>query len=53
MYSYNRTKTLIRFFKNVDKNIVFRDCQMHFFLVIFYRYFVDLPAKNPLLLDYF
>jgi len=29
MYSSDRMKTLIRTFKDYDKNIVFRDCQMH------------------------
>ena len=28
MYSSDGMKTLIRKFKNYDKNIVFRDCQM-------------------------
>jgi len=27
MYSTDRMKTLIRIFKDYDKNIVFRDCQ--------------------------
>jgi len=49
-------KTLIRFVKDYDKNIVFIDRQMHFFLniylrrkeilLIFFRHFVELPAKN-------
>jgi len=30
MYSSDRMKTLIRMFKDYDKNIVFMDCQMHF-----------------------
>jgi len=29
MYPSDKMKTLIRFFKDYDKNIVFRDCQMH------------------------
>jgi len=29
MYSSDRMKTLIIFLKDYDKNIVFRDCQMH------------------------
>ena len=46
-------ETLIGIFKDYDKNIVFRDCQMHFLniylgrkkiLLIFLRHFVDLPA---------
>jgi len=28
MYSSDRMLTLIRFFKENDKNIIFRDCQM-------------------------
>ena len=31
MYSSDRMKTLIRLFKDNDKNIVFRDWQMHFY----------------------
>jgi len=55
-------KTLIRFFKNYDKNVVFRDWQMHFLniysrrngiLLIFLRHLVNLLAKNQPLLDYF
>jgi len=47
-------KTLIRFFKDYDNNFVFMDCQMHFLniylnrkeiLLIFFRHFVELPAK--------
>jgi len=47
-------KTLIRIFKDYDKNIVFRDCQMHVLniylrrkeiLLIFFCHFVELPAK--------
>jgi len=30
MYSSDRMKTVIRMLKCYDKNIVFRDCQMHF-----------------------
>jgi len=33
MYSFDRMKTVIRIFKDYDKNIVFRDCQMHCFLM--------------------
>jgi len=50
-------------FNDYDKNTVFRSCQMHFFLniylrrreilLIFFRHFVELPAKNQPLLDYF
>jgi len=55
MYSSDRMKTVIRMFKDYDKNIVFMDCQMHFLniylrikeiLLIFFRHFVELPAKN-------
>jgi len=35
MYSSNRMKTSIRIFKEYDKNIVFRDCQMHYFKHLF------------------
>ena len=35
MYSSDRIKTLIRMFKDYDKNIVFRDCQMYFFKYLF------------------
>jgi len=61
MYSSDRMKTLIRFLKDYD-NIVFMDCQMHFLniylrrkeiLLIFFRHFVELPAKKQPLLDYF
>jgi len=54
-------KTLIRVFKDYDKNIEFMDCQMQFvniylrrkdILLIFFRHFVELPAKNQPLLDY-
>jgi len=47
-------KTVIMFFKYYDKNIVFRDCQMHNFniylrikeiLLIFFRHFVERPVK--------
>jgi len=31
MYSSDRMKTLIRIFKGYDKDIVFRDCQMHYY----------------------
>jgi len=30
MYSSDRMKTVIRIFKDYDKNIVFRDSKMHF-----------------------
>ena len=30
MYSSDKTKTVIRIFKDYDMNIVFRDCQMLF-----------------------
>jgi len=30
MYSSDRMKILIRYFKDYDKNIVFMDCLMHF-----------------------
>ena len=55
MYSSDRMITLAGMFKNYDKNIVFKDCQMHFLniylrrkkmLLIFFRHFVKLPAKN-------
>jgi len=61
MYSADRMKTLIRFLKDYDKNIVFRDCQMHFlniylrrkeiFLIIF-CHLVEHPANYQSLLDY-
>ena len=35
MYSSDRMKTLIRIFKNYDKNIVFMDCQIHLFKYLF------------------
>jgi len=47
-------ETLIRWFKDRDKNIVFMDCQIHFLniylrrkgiLLIFFRHFVEPPAK--------
>jgi len=62
MYSSDRMQTLIRLFKDYDKNIVFMDCQIFFLniylrrkeiLLIFFRHFVELPAKNQPLLDYF
>ena len=62
MYSSDRMQTLIRLFKDFDKNIVFIDCQMHILniylrrkaiLLIFFRYFVELPAEHQPLLDYF
>jgi len=28
-------KTLIRMFKDYDKHILFRHCQMHYFLILF------------------
>jgi len=31
MYSSDRMKTMTIIFKDNDKNIVFRDCHMHFF----------------------
>jgi len=55
-------KTLIIFLKDYDKNIMFRDFQMHLLniymrrkeiLLIFLRHFVELAAKNQPLLDYF
>jgi len=54
MYSSDRMKTVIMFFKYYDKNIVFRDCQMHNIniylrikeiLLIFFRHFVERPVK--------
>ena len=50
MYLSDRMKTLIRFYKDYDKNIVFIDCQMHFLniylrtkeiLLGFFRHFVE------------
>ena len=35
MYLSERMKTLIRTFKDYDKNIVFRDCQMHVLNIYF------------------
>ena len=56
IYTYDRIKTLTRlFFKDYDKNMVFRDCQVHFFniymrrkqiLLIIFRYFVEVSANN-------
>ena len=55
MYSSDRMKTLIILFKDYDKSIVSKDCQMHYFYIhlrrkeiflIFFRQFVELPAKN-------
>jgi len=54
MYSSDRMKTFIRIFKDYDKNIVFRNCQMHFLIFIekkgnplfFFHHSVELPAKN-------
>jgi len=37
MYSSDRTKTVIRMFKNYDKNIVFRDRQLYYCLYLFER----------------
>ena len=62
MYSSDRMKTLIILFKDYDKNIVFMYCQIHFLniylrrnqiLLIFFRHFVELPAKSQPLLNYF
>ena len=62
MYPFDRMKTLIILFKDYDKNIMSKDCQMHYVLYlfekkgdlfIFFRQFVELPAKNQPLLDYF
>jgi len=50
MYSSDRMKTLIRLFKSYDKNIVNIYLRRIFFLLIFFRYFVELPAKNQPLL---
>ena len=61
MYSSDRMKTLIRMFMICDKNIVFKNFQMHFLnmylrrkeiLLIFFRQFIERPAKNQPLLDY-
>jgi len=55
MYSSDIMKPLIRMFKDYDKNIVFRDCQMHILNIYlrrkgifftFFRHFVELPAKQ-------
>jgi len=35
MYSSDRMEALIRLFKDYDKNIVFMDCQIHFFKYLF------------------
>jgi len=59
MYSSDRMKTLIRIVKDYNKNIV--SYQMYFLniylskeiLLIFFHHFVDFPAKNQPLLDYF
>jgi len=44
MYSSDRTNTLIRIVKDYDKNIVFRDNQMHYLkkeiIFIFFLHFV-------------
>ena len=37
MHSSDRMKTLFRMFKDYDKNIVFRGCQMHFLNIYFKR----------------
>ena len=56
IYTYDRIKTLTRlFFKDYDKDMVFRDCQVHFFniylrrkqiLLIIFRHFVEVSANN-------
>jgi len=54
MYSSDRMKPLIRMFKDYDKNIVFKACQMHFLNIylsrkeiplIFFRHFVELSSN--------
>ena len=55
MYSSDRMKTLIKFFKDYDKIIVFMDCQNKIkkylfeifleILLILFRHFVELSAK--------
>jgi len=59
MYASDRMKTFIRMCKDYDKNIMFRDCQMHFLniylrrkeiLLIFFRHFAEIPADIGLLL---
>ena len=37
MYSFDRMKTVIRIFKDYDKNIVLRDCQMHYLLMFIWE----------------
>jgi len=44
MYSSDRMEALIRLFKDYDKNIVFMDCQIHFFKYLFEK------KGNPLLI---
>jgi len=62
MFSSDRMKTVIIMLKDYDKFIVFRDCQLNFLniyvkrkdiFLIFFRQFVELPAKNQPILDYF
>ena len=65
MYSSDRMKTLIRMFKDYDKIIVFRDCQMNYFYIYLRRkrsfWFSSVILLNALpkslhdqpLLDYF
>ena len=61
MYSSDIMKPLIRMFKDYDKNIVFKACQMLFLniylrrkeiFLIFFRHFVELSSKTQPLLDY-
>jgi len=33
MYSSDRMKRVLMIFKDYDKNIVFRDCRMQYFLI--------------------
>jgi len=58
MYSSDRMKTLIRIFKDYDKNIVFRECQMHILniylrrkaiLLIFFSHLVELPVESTVI----
>ena len=49
MYPSDRMKTLIRIFKDYDKNFRFMDCQMQFFKYLFEKKadpFIELPVKD-------
>ena len=61
MYSSDRMKTLISIYKDCDKNIVLRDCQMNFWIFFLEErrcfwflpsFLLKFPPKNQPLLDY-